>query len=217
MTDKYLEKLKEMDTGPITDSLRLLGLDGWMMGVHPVNMDSKICGRAFTIQYGMATDPTQKTYNYYTLLDEIEPGDVIILACGGCPCAIMGSNMQHASKIKDAAGIILDGCNRDTKMIHDYSQPVFTKGQETQFMPPNFKPLAYQIPVSCAGAAVQPGDYIVGDADGVVCISQNTIADVLYQAERIVEIENNMYNAMESGASMQDCLGIISQKGKKRD
>lgn len=217
MQDKFLEKLKTMETGAITDSLKLLGYDGWMVDMHPLNPGHRVCGRAFTMQFTMEPDPSAHAFNYYLLLDEIGPGDVIILAAGNCPYALMGENMQHASKKMGAAGVILDGRNRDMPVMSKYDQPVFSRGQEVKFMPGGFKLSAYQVPVICAGIPVRPGDYIIGDADGVIAIPEGLIESVLYQAERIVEIENQMDEAIEAGKSMKECVEIIGQKKFKRE
>ena len=217
MQENYLDQLKNMETGVITDSLKLLGMDGWMIDMHPVNPEFRICGRAFTMQYTLEPDPSQNGYNYYLLLDEISPGDVIVLAANNCQYAIMGENMQHASKVMGAAGIILDGKNRDTAVIKQYDQHVFSRGSEIKFMPGNFKITAFNTQVNCAGTVVRPGDYIIGDADGVIVIPQNRMEDVLYQAEKIVSIETQMDTALENKLSMKECVGIIGQKSYKRE
>lgn len=212
----YIDALGKMETGAITDAYKLLGYDGWMEGIYPIDPDFRVCGRAFTIQYAPVSDPSVKTYNYYELLNEIHPGDVIVLAANGCRFSIIGENMQHASKKLGAAGIILDGMNRDTPVMRKFDQPVFSKGHEVRFMPGNFKPVDYNIPVMCGGVRVCPGDYILGDMDGVIVISQGAIEETLFQAERITEIETQMDEAIESGLSMSGCARIIGQKAIKR-
>ncbi|RGZ00600.1 RraA family protein [Clostridium sp. AM58-1XD] len=217
MMDEYVKQLSRLETGVITDSMRLLGIDGWMESMHPVNQESRICGRAFTMAYTLETDAGEaQSYSYYQLLDEITPGDVIVLAANNCPYAIFGENMQHASRQMGSAGIILDGKNRDTTVIRNYGQPVFSRGQEIRFMPGNFKITAYQTQVNCAGVVVRPGDYITGDADGVIVIPKGRIRDVLYQAERIAVLELSMEEAINSGKTMKECAGIVAQKGDKR-
>jgi|Cm1ome_4_1110797.scaffolds.fasta_scaffold03776_2 4-hydroxy-4-methyl-2-oxoglutarate aldolase len=216
MMDQYLEKLKVMETGAITDSLKLLHMNGWMLDMHPVNQTSFICGRAFTVEYKFDPDPDGTTLNYYELLDHIQPGDVIVLAANNCPYALIGENMQHASKKKGAAGIILDGKNRDTLTIKNYDQPVFSKGHEVRFMEKNQKISAFNVPVMCAGTYVCPGDYIIGDADGVIAIPQNKIQAVLYQAERIMAIESHADEAIEQGAPMIEVKRILGEKKKIR-
>ena len=215
--DSRLAILKTMETGAITDSLKLLGCDGWIVGVHPVNPDWRICGRAFTIQYAMEEDPAAKSYNYYELLDHITPGDVIVLAANSCPLALMGENMQHASKKMGAAGVILDGMNRDSNVIRKYDQPVFSRGHEVRFMPGNMKITDFQQPVQFGGMRIRPGDYIIGDADGLIVIPETIIDDVLYQAERIVAIETEMDEAIENGRPMKECMQIIGQKKYRRE
>ena len=217
MKDISAEKLKAFETGVITDSFSLLGINGWMTGIHPVDPMKRLCGKAFTILYEFVEEGSEKdSFNYYRLLNEIEEGDVIVLAAGGCPYANYGENMQHAAKKAGAAGVIVDGPNRDTPVIRDYDLPVFSRGSEIRIMPANFKITARNVPVECGGILVRPGDYLLGDADGVLCIPKERTEEVLYQAERIQEIEKEVENAIESGRTMDECVSIISRKKIKR-
>jgi regulator of RNase E activity RraA len=213
-TDSIIERLKNLELGAITDAIKQMGIDGWMVRLHPVNPDSRVVGRAFTLQYGMEKTSDAKGLSYYNLLEEIQPGDVIILACGATPLANMGENMQHAAKMKGAAGIVNDACNRDTSVIKNYELPVFSRGSAVKFIPSNFKITAYNVPVMCAGVMVHPGDYIVGDIDGIIALPQKGIEIIIEVAEEIMVIEKMMEDAINSGKSMKECQEVIA---KKRD
>jgi regulator of RNase E activity RraA len=212
--DSIMQRLKNIETGAITDAIKQMGIDGWMVGLHPVNSESRVAGRAFTIQYGMEKTSDAKGLSYYNLLEEIQPGDVIILACGATPLASMGENMQHAAKVKGAVGIVNDACNRDTSVIKSYDLPVFSMGSAVKFIPSNCKITAYKVPVMCGGVMVHPGDYIIGDIDGVIALPQGPIEVIIEVAEEIMVIEKIMEDAINSGKSMKECQEVIA---KKRD
>ena len=216
MNNDLLSRLKNMESGFLTDSMKVLGLDGWMDGLHPVNVEHRICGKAFTMQFTFEADPGAKGYSYYELLDEISPGDVIILAAGACPYAIMGENMQHAAKKMGAAGIVLDGTYRDHLTIRSFNLPVFARNNEIRFMPGNFKITYYNVPVMCAGIVIRPGDYVFGDADGLIALPPEKMEQVVYQAEFVAEVEKEMELAIKSGKSMKECAALISTKKQLR-
>ena len=216
MGDDFIAKLKGMESGFLTDSMKVLGLEGWMLGLHPSNVEHRICGRAFTMQYTFEADSGAKAYNYYELLDEISPGDIIILAANACPYAIMGENMQHAAKKMGAGGIVLDGINRDHYVIRNFDLPVFSRGHEVRFMPGNFKITSYKVPVMCGGAVVRQGDIVFGDADGVIALPPDKIEKVIYQAEFVAEVEKAMDEAIETGKPMKECAALIGTKKNLR-
>lgn len=212
MSDIFVDKLRELETGMITDAMNLIGVSGWMKDLAPVNPEHKICGRAFTMQFTTEGNPDAKAYSIYEVLDLVRPGDVLVLATNDCQNAIIGENVSHSAQRQGAAGIIVDGKIRDTGTVKTMDMPVFSKGSAIQFMPKNFKLTAHSVPVMCGGTAVYPGDYIVGDIDGIIALSKECAEEVILKAEKIAVIEKEMEVAIESGKSMQECLAVISKK-----
>lgn len=209
-----LEELKKLETGTITDALGLLGYGGWMRETFPVNAESRLCGQAFTIECSIESNPDAVSYAYYELLDYVEPGQVVVIAANNHPNALIGENVQHATKRIGAAGIVIDGRNRDNPIVKNVDLPVFSRGRAIQMVPKNFKMTAYNVPVMCAGIRVYPGDYIIGDMDGVIVVPEKHAEQVIDLAQRIVKIELEMEEAIKSGKTMKECLAVISQKGK---
>lgn len=209
-----IEELKALESGTITDALGLLGVGGWMDDIFPVNPASKMVGRAFTIQCAVESNPDVKAYPYYELLDYTEPGQVAIIAANNYPKSLIGENVQHASKKMGLAGVLIDGRNRDNPIISEYDLPVFSRGRSIGMVPKNFKMIAYNVPVMCGGVCVHPGDYIIGDMDGVIVLPQQYAEKAIELAKRITDIETEMEQAINSGKPMKECLAVISQKGK---
>ena len=212
MENEFVEVLKDFETGVITDTLSLLGFGGWMTDILPVNPDHRVCGRAFTMRFTTESDPNVKSYAYYELLDHVKPGDVIVIAADNCPLGLIGENIQNATRRCQCAGIVLDGRNRDNAIVRQIQLPVFSRGRAIRMVPKEFKLTSYQVPVMCAGAVVYPGDYIIGDMDGVIAIPQARIKEVLYQAEYVATVETEMEQAIKNGKSMKDCLAVIGKK-----
>jgi regulator of RNase E activity RraA len=67
------------------------------------------------------------------------------------------------------AGAVLDGYCRDFAQVRDIEMPVFAKGPPMRIRGGHIAFTEYNVPINCAGARVCPGDYVLGDIDGVLC------------------------------------------------
>lgn len=211
MIDEQVKFLKNTETGAITDAMNLIGVDGWMNDIYPVSSDMKICGRAFTIQFSTVRDKEQKTFNIFEVLDMCEPGDVVVVSAHSTGSTI-GENIMHALANQGLAGMVLDGRTRDSSVIATMKTPHFSCGPAIK-LAPNFKITAVQVPVSCGGMIVEPGDYIVGDCDGVIALPQARINDVIYQTEMVAKVESELEQALNNHVEMSG-VAKISQKKK---
>lgn len=144
--------------------------------LRPFHRGGKLVGTAFTVK----TRPGDNLLTHKAI-DMAAPGDVILVDAGGTlDQAIIGEIMTaHAAK-RGIAGMIIDGAIRDVDAIAAKDFPVYACGV-THRGPYKDGPGEINVQVSIAGMVVNPGDIIVGDADGVVAISQS-------EAERIIAL-----------------------------
>lgn len=99
-----------------------------------------------------------------------KPGDVLVIdGKGDLSCALLGEIMATQAQASGIAGIIIDGAVRDAETLSKQSFPVFAAGLNP-CGPTKFIPGRVNHAISVAGAAVQAGDLVVGDIDGVVVI-----------------------------------------------
>ncbi len=210
MSDKLIDAFRGAETGAVTDSMRLVGVEGWMDGMQPANPKSKLCGRAFTI-FCAHTTPGQKGYNMYELLDMVQPGDVVVLAAK-TDGAFVGENMMHFMANKKLGGMVLDGLTRDFGVISAMEIPHFSLGRAVRLFSPDFKPIAYQVPVVCGGVVVQPGDVLVGDVDGVISLKPDDAEKVAHQLVKIAEIEKKMEAALNRVCTKDEICALAGEK-----
>jgi RraA family protein len=112
-------------------------------------------------------------------MDMAQPGDVIVLDGSGCMSrALCGEIMFNYAKTKGIAGFVLDGCIRDADAIDSIGFPVYAKGVTPQG-PWKIGSGEINVPISCCGQVVFPGDIIVGDPDGIVVIRPEMAEEVL--------------------------------------
>ena len=161
-----IAKLKGAQTGHVVDALEGRGaLDHHVKPVDPER--AHFVGPALTCEAG-AND----NLAILAALVIAEPGDVIIVACDAhSATAVVGDNVVMMAKNKGVAAIVIDGMARDRDGIVPVGLPVFARG-----ITPNScvrsGPGRIGLPIVCGGVAVQAGDVLVGDRDGVVVIPQ---------------------------------------------
>jgi len=148
--------------------------------VRPLDETLVLFGRARTGRYERATMPSPATlspgHNPYELemdlIDSLRPGEVAVLACGG-PTEVIapwGELLSTAARARQAAGCLTDGLVRDVTRIRTMGFPVFHGGIGPLDTKNRAEMVAMDAPVTIAGVAVSPGDWILGDVDGVVVV-----------------------------------------------
>ena len=83
-------------------------------------------------------------------------------------------------------------------------------------LPHELELVAHNVPITCGGAQVRPGDFVIGDADGVVVIPGSEFEAVLYQAEDIARVEKELGKAIKAKAPMARINAILKRKKTKR-
>lgn len=136
----------------------------------------------------------------YAAIEMAKPGDVIVLdAQAELSNAITGELMMSWAQTKGIAGVIVDGAVRDAETLKGMSMPVYAAG-----VTPNgpFKngPGEVNVPISCGGQVVKPGDIIVGDGDGIIVIDPAEARDVLAKARATVDKETGIKSAIKENA-----------------
>jgi regulator of RNase E activity RraA len=130
-----------------------------------------------------------------------EAGDIIVVDAGGdLTNAIIGELMlAHAEEI-GLGGIVIDGAIRDSAAIRAGSLPVYAAGV-THRGPYKDGPGEINVPVALDGMIIEPGDLIVGDGDGLLCIPYDQTEDVYKAAKAKNDAENKQITAIREGRS----------------
>lgn len=128
-----------------------------------------------------------------------KPGDVLVIdGKGDQTSALMGTIMMTACQQLGIAGVVVDGAVRNSLELEDMGFPVFSVGTN-----PNgpTKNVAGRIghPISCGGVSVNPGDFVLADADGVVVIEREKLASLIPVARKKVEDEAKRIAQIKAG------------------
>jgi regulator of RNase E activity RraA len=143
------------------------------------------------------------------------PGEVIVVAANENG-AVTGEHVIHGAINTGYEGYVIDGYVRDFGGIAGYDFPTFCCGPDIGHAPKNFKPAAVNVPIICGGTEVNPGDYIIGDIDGVIVIPRNKIDGVIYLAKKILEIEKKMKKALDEKCDSAVFLALSKEKHSLR-
>lgn len=173
---ELVEAFRGIPVANIDDNMgRIAAVDA---SIFPLNPNAKILGTAFTVNA-----PAGDNLLFHKALDMAQPGDVIVLANkGSLSRSLCGEIMSNYAKSRGLAGIIIDGCVRDSAALRELDFPVYAKGI-TPNGPYKNGPGEMNFPVSFAGIIINPGDIIVGDADGLLVIRPEDAEELAKKAK----------------------------------
>jgi 4-hydroxy-4-methyl-2-oxoglutarate aldolase len=165
--------------------------------IKPLSNTMRLAGQALTVQTYRADN-----LMLHVAIELANPGDILVVdACGFPDTGLWGSLMTQMAKKKRIGGIVVDGGVRDTQAIIESGFPVFARAISPMG---GFKasPGSINVPIACAGVSVNPGDIVVGDADGVVIVPKNLARAVLETARKIAEKEREIMKRIQKGETL---------------
>ena len=181
--------------------------------IQPLSKAMKVAGPAFTVEVRPGDNLL-----IHAALQLAKPGDVIVVdGKGDLSCALTGALMAAHAQKAGIAGFVIDGAVRDTEGCARGAFPIFAAGANPNG-PWKNAPGRINWPVSLAGTPVNPGDLIVGDADGVVVVPRETAAAIVGAAQAKVDAEDQRMQAIGRGevaqAWVEDLLKSVGVLGK---
>lgn len=202
-----IDELSKFGVAMIADSMGRYG--AMKPYIRPIASGMKIAGSALTVQ-------TYKSDNLmlHAALELAEEGDILVVDSGEVTNAgIWGGLMTLMAIHKKLGGIVVDGAARDIEEIIDKGFPVFSKSISPLG---GFKeaPGSVNIPISCGGVVVNPGDIIIGDDDGVAVIPKDRAFKILEACNITQDKENRIVKAMEEGKTLFELLGLNNKLDK---
>jgi 4-hydroxy-4-methyl-2-oxoglutarate aldolase len=211
MTSDFARLKTVLYSAVLSDTLDALGCTGQVLRpfVRPLDDGLVLMGRARTGGFVPVEAPTPGENPYaleIALVDDLHEGEVAVLACGG-PTERMGpwgELLSTAARARGAAGCVTDGLVRDVRQIREMSFPVFHGGIGPLDSKGRAKMVTMDVPVTCGGVTVRPGDIVFGDVDGVVVVPQELADDVMARALDKVSGENTVRTDLEAGASVAE-------------
>lgn len=171
------------------------GRRGAMHGrIKALRPNMKVAGTAFTVEVRPGDN-----LMIHAAMAMAKPGDVLVIdGKGDQTAALMGTIMMTVCKKLGIAGVVIDGAARDSLEIEEMDFPVFCVGTNPNG-PTKMVPGRIGHPVSVGGVMVHAGDFVIGDADGVVVVEREKIEGLLPLAARKVKDEAARIEAIQGG------------------
>jgi len=188
-----LSRFKGVQTGQAVDAMQGRGaLDAAIKPVDPAS--AAFLGTAITCETG-----PNDNLAIIGAIALAQPGDVIMAASEGfTQSAVVGDNVTAIAKAKGIAAIVIDGMARDIAGIAPVGLPVFARG-----ITPNScvrsGPGRVGLPIVIGGVAVEAGDLVIGDADGVVVLPRIHLHTILPSVEEVLAAEAATQGKIRNG------------------
>ena len=202
-------------TGVVTDALTRLGLDGWMDEVLPMRPDTVVIGPAYTVRCAPRRGVDGLGKNLYQIIRECERDDVLVIEALGTNTSVFGGNIANCGDVQGLAGIVTDGRCRDYGELSKLRMGVFCRGPTVR-LPNDIEIVAQDVPITCGGAQVNPGDLIVADIDGVCVIPSSKIGQALVEIEEILEIEAEIGKVISKAGPVADIQALLKKKKTRK-
>ncbi|MFA5809162.1 MAG: 3-hexulose-6-phosphate synthase [Thermoleophilia bacterium] len=191
--DNIRTVLEAVSTANISDALHR---GGDVPGLSPVFPGIRMVGPAVTVRTypGDWAKPVEA-------IDFAQEGDVLVIDAGGVGPAVWGELATHSAREKGIAGVLIHGAVRDTPEIRELGFPVFSSGvTPTAGEPKGFGEI--NIPLHISKVSIHPGDWLVGDDDGVVVLPKARTAEIANRAADVLERENRLRKEIQDGSTL---------------
>jgi regulator of RNase E activity RraA len=211
MDPRTRDLLSQASTATITTQLLARGLrNTFLHGIKPVN-NRRLIGPAFTLRYIPAREDIDvlevfKDYDHpqRKAIESVPPGHVLVMDCRNQGrAASAGSILATRLQVRGAAGLITDGTLRDTPEIGHLQMPAYARGASPMTNLAQHHAVDMQIPIGCAEVAVYPGDVMVGDEEGVVCIPAHLADEIAEPAAQQESLERFILQEIAGGKPLR--------------
>lgn len=203
------ELLKTYQHVPVAHAGDVMGRHTGAVGLRAYHNDLGLtmCGTAMTVR----TRPGDNLM-VHVAMQRAQPGDIIVIDAGGdLSTAVIGGLMRTTAVARQLGGFVIDGVLRDVAEWAEGELPVYARGHVHRG-PSKDGPGQINIPISCAGMTVMPGDLILGDADGVIAIPAGEAEAILAQCLAHADKEARIRAQNETGEVDRERFDSILRK-----
>ncbi|MGW8811686.1 RraA family protein [Gordonia terrae] len=214
ITDRALirSRFLAVDVANVADVLDDLGHRDQALGTDLacVAGRERLAGWAFTISGAMSDTPGRDPLKAQAC-NEIGPDEVSVWQGNGRGVCYFGELVAIGMMQRGSPGAVLDGGVRDRKWLHEIGYTTFSRYPTSVQTSGRWRVSAWQQPVTLPGASgqpvvIEPGDFILGDDDGVIVIPAALVDVVLEAAETMTDKEIDVRAAIRNGMTLADAM-----------
>lgn len=190
--DDLRQRFRTVSASQVGDAMNRLNVMD--QGVVPLGDFEQLVGRAFTVQTAAGDNKM-----IHEAIAEIVPGDVLVVdAQSDTTRALVGELLAERYQKIGCAGFVIDGAVRDAKEIASLRFPVYARGI-TPAGPYRHGPGRLSRAVSVGGVVVSPGDWIIGDRDGIAVVPSDEAEEIVGKSEAKREHEHQQQLDIRAG------------------
>ncbi|MCX5478603.1 RraA family protein [Kaistia geumhonensis] len=201
------ERLEACYTGVVHDVMRAMGLSDFTLPpeLRPILPERAMAGPAFTIlgKVDPSADAHETLLAWTGLLSQAPAGAIWVSQPNDDRVAHMGELSAETLKNKGVRGCVVDGFARDVNFLLEIGFQTWCRGFTPRDIVGYWLPAATNVPVEIGGVAIAPGDYLVGDRDGLIRIPRAIAEEVASRAEAAIATENLVRKAILAGVDPQ--------------
>lgn len=207
MQDPISERLSHCYTGVVHDVMRAMGLRDFTFPaeLRPLFPERRLAGPAFTIdgRVDPRADPHETLLAWTGLLSQARAGHIWVSQPNDRVVAHMGELSAETLKNKGVLGCVADGFVRDVDFLLEMGFQTWSRGFTPRDIVGYWLPRAVDVDIRIGDVVVAPGDYLVGDRDGLLRVPKAIVADVVAKAEAAIATENKVRTAILAGVDPQ--------------
>jgi 4-hydroxy-4-methyl-2-oxoglutarate aldolase len=217
--DSIRNRFLHVDTSTVSDLLETLGMPDQALStaLTPISTtQEKVAGFAYTVRGQMLPYQGPADPDKLQAIAGMTPGVVAVWSGDGEGMAYFGELLALGMKVRGCVGIVVNGGVRDSHWIAQHGIPTYAKYRSPVQSIGRWKVTGCQIPLVMPGATakrveVRPGDFVLGDADGVIVVPAEHIDSVLAEAEAITVREVEIRGEIDRGAGLDVVLQRYGQ------
>ncbi|MBX5453032.1 MAG: RraA family protein [Acidobacteriia bacterium] len=208
MEEDIANRLKRCPTAVVHDVMLARGLRDFTLPheLRPIMPDESLAGPAFTVEGSPApgTDADTTLLAWTWLLSQSKPAHVWVLQPHDRTVAHMGELSAQTLKSKGVLGCVLDGGARDVAALRAMRFPTWCRYFTPRDIVAYWMPKAIEQDIRIGDVIINPGDYILGDCDGLVRVPSGLAKEIVVAAEQTMTSENRVRSAILNGMDPQE-------------
>jgi regulator of RNase E activity RraA len=205
--DALTLRLEKCYTGVVHDVMRAMGCFNFVLPpeIRPILPDKTLAGPIFTVSGHLDRDADAHTtlFEWTGLLSKARAGHVVISQPNDHTVAHMGELSAETLQLRGIRGYVTDGGARDVRFLVDMGFQTFCRYFTPLDIVGMWLPDGFDVPIEIGGVAIRPGDYMLGDRDGICIIPRDQVEAIVSAAEEAVATENKVRSAILAGTDPQ--------------
>jgi 5-oxopent-3-ene-1,2,5-tricarboxylate decarboxylase / 2-hydroxyhepta-2,4-diene-1,7-dioate isomerase len=188
LSDRAERALRRVSVATLTAQLTRRGISNtFLAGLAPARPQLRMVGYARTLRYGAAREDTRERTRGHdaqkAMVESISPGDVLMIEARGVRDAgTIGDILAARVLARGGAGIVTDGGVRDSPGVAELDIPSYSAAAAASSLWLRHQPLDADLAITCAGVLVEPGDVVVGDAEGAIVLPAAMAEEIAHDA-----------------------------------